>query len=198
VSPRRSADEATCLALTNARRLVYWSGSVEHGRESRRRCAVGGTLQRHDSPSPSYVGWALDKGTSTVSSAPISSDQVDDAVDAVSRSMIATGLKSAGLYNAASAIAAPFGELPSTRRGSERSKREQTRRDFVGVRARRAETEICDVIKRPVFSAGGETFVGRAVRLDLPRPLMIQGQEIILFGSNRALTRSSWMIYAAT
>lgn len=109
----------------------------------------------------------------------LSPSQLDEAVDTASRAMVAAALKASGFHDTASAIASPLGRAPSARKGSERSQGERNRRDYVEARAARADAEILDATKRTAFSSAGQTFVGREVRFNLPRPLMVDGHEVL-------------------
>ncbi|MBI1256543.1 MAG: hypothetical protein GC204_03645 [Chloroflexi bacterium] len=96
--------------------------------------------------------------------------------DALVRANAARGLRLAGYFDAASAVAAPSGTKASAR--STRGPAELRRRETVERKRTRATAELSRRDLASTFEFDGEKFQGRRVKLDLPRPVAVDGREI--------------------
>lgn len=140
------------------------------------RLACGLSLANESAPSGSSLT-IVDPPNDAVSRFTVSEGNIEAAVDTASRAAISAGLKAAGFFNSAHAVAAPLGPNASTK-STKSGKRHRQRTEYVAERAKRVRTELDASDKRSTFSVRGESYKGREVRLALPKPVQIGGKEI--------------------
>jgi hypothetical protein len=101
----------------------------------------------------------------------VTTEQIVFAKDAVERAAVARALRLAGFEATASAMASPSGRNPASRSTSGFA--ERRRRELVQEKSRLALEELQDRSQRRRFTAGGETFRGRSIKLDFPVPVWV-------------------------
>jgi hypothetical protein len=100
------------------------------------------------------------------------------ALDPMLRSSVARALRLSGLSVTADIIAAPSGQWPGARDlvGRRQRRSEEARQEFLRDRRGRALVELAERGQEQSFQFQERAYVGREVRLNLPRPLLSDGK----------------------
>ena len=108
----------------------------------------------------------------------ISPPEVIYAEDAAERSAFAKSLRLAGFERSAEVIAAPLGRFAWSRPDSRRNV-EEARLRAVEEKTAAAIDELSNIEARRTWRSDGDRYRGREVRFDLPRPIEIDGHQIV-------------------
>ena len=100
------------------------------------------------------------------------------AEDAAERSTFARSLRLAGFERSAEITAAPLGRFAWSRPDSRRHV-EEARQRTVEEKSAAAIDELSRIDARRTWDSDGDRYRGREIRFDLPRPIEIDGHEIV-------------------
>jgi hypothetical protein len=138
------------------------------------RLACGLAIGREGTSDPSDLQIVDPDGDDPLT---VGEEDIPLALDPILRGSVARALRSSGLRFSADVIVAPSGQGSDAKPfvGSRLRRFERVRQGVVTERRERARTELAERGRMRSFNYQERTYTGRQVRLDLPRPLMLDG-----------------------